>query len=215
MISRILAIVVTVLSIAFLGFARVTTFGGPNWRGMARSMKGYQFTRSEGDPPTWSVSSPNGENLGSFPVLPGAIVAALDHQSENLQAELRQLNDTEPEVSQKLESIDRQIAADREALQASVARKRQRLDQLQQEYSQLSRQVVEQTEQGQAVEDVIADRRSDVFRLTNQLEVLRADEARIEKIHRQMSDLIEQIDADLEIARRREQQLGDRLGIGP
>ncbi len=212
MVSRLLAIVVTVLSIAFLGFAGVVTLGGPNWDATARSLKDYQFTHAPGPNGQWTATSPDGESVGSSPLLPGAIVAALDDTNKKLQGQLGELNDRDPQLRDSIQKIERQIAADREALTASLARKQQQLKDLQEQTAELSDQIVQQTTQGIAVEEVVSDRRSDVFRLTNQLAVLRADEARIEQIRQQMADLIEQINADLDKARRREQQLRMRLG---
>ncbi len=212
MVSRLLAIVVTVLSIAFLGFAGVVTLGGPNWDATARSLRDYQFTHDPGPNGQWTATSPDGESVGSSPLLPGVIVAALDDANRKLQDRLGELNDREPQLRESIQNMERQISADREALTASLAQKQQLLKDLQDESARLSDQVVQQTTQGIAVEKVVSDRRSDVLRLTNQLAVLRADEARIEQIHQQMVDLIEQINADLDKARRREQQLRLRLG---
>ncbi len=212
MVSRLLAIVVTVLSIAFLGFAGVVTLGGPNWDGTARSLKDYHFTHDPGPNGQWTATSPDGESVGSSPLLPGVIVAALDDTNKKLQDQLGELNVREPQLRDSIQKMEQQMAADREALSASLARKQQQLKDLQEQSSQISNQVVQQTTQGIAVEKVVSDRRSDVLRLTNQLAVLRADEARIEQIHQQMVDLIEQINADLDKARQREQQLRLRLG---
>lgn len=211
MVSRLLAIVVTVLSIAFLGFALAAFIGGPNWDATAREMKAYQFSYTPGENAQWTATSASGESVGSSPVLPGVIVAALDDRIEKLQAQLNELNTRQPQVEENLARLNQQIEADRNALTVSIDQRRNQLGQLQQQITQLSNQVLQQTAAGFAVEQVVSNRRSDVFRLQNQLELLRADEARIAQIHRQMADLIEQIDADLAKARRREQQLRERL----
>ncbi|MGD9855711.1 MAG: hypothetical protein AB7U20_12260 [Planctomycetaceae bacterium] len=212
MVSRLLAIVVTALSIAFLGFAGVVTLGGPNWQATARSMKEYKFTKDPGPSAQWTATSPDGESVGSSKVLPSVIVGALDNKNRKLQERLGKLTSLEPQAVENLQTLEQQIAADRQALEASLVQEQQRLTQFQQQSAELSNLIVQQSAQGTAVEQVVSARRSDVFRLQNQLEVLRADEARIGQIHRQMADLIEQIDADLNKAGRREQQLRSRLG---
>jgi len=211
MVSRLLAILVTVLSIAFLGFALAVKLGGPNWDATARGMTAYQLTYVPGENAQWTATSADGESVGSSPVLPGVIVAALNDKIQKLQDQLNNLNERQPQVDENLTRLNQQIEADREALAAGIDDKRQHLAQLEQQTAQLSNQVIQQTAAGSAVEQVVSDRRSDVFRLQNQREVLRADEARIAQIHRQMADLIEQIDADLAKARRREQQLRSQL----
>jgi chromosome segregation ATPase len=211
MMSRILAVLVTVLCIAFLGFAFVVTLGGPNWEAMARSMTEYRFTQ---DPDgKWSVTTADEQQLGSSEVTASVLVSALDDKLKRLQGELTPLEEAQPQLQARTEALEQQIAADQAALTASLGQKQQFLAQLQQQRSQISGQVVQQTEQANALEQQVGDRRADVFRLTNQLTLLRADEARIEQIHRQLDDLIEQINADLGKARRREEQLRTQLGI--
>ncbi|MBX3439420.1 MAG: hypothetical protein KF861_18170 [Planctomycetaceae bacterium] len=212
MISRILAIVVTVLSVAFMGFAFVISVGGPNWASTARSMTEYSFTFAPGPNAQWTATSPDGDSVGSSPVLPSVIVGALDNKITKLQDQLNAKNNREPILQEAQQLLDRQLAADRGALTAGLEQERQRLAALQQQAAQLSNQIVQQTVQGKTVETVVSNRRADVFRLQNQLDVLRADEARIAQIHRQMADLIEQIDGDLNKAQRREQQLRQQLG---
>lgn len=208
----ILVVLIAMLSIGFMGFAGVATFGGPNWRAIASSMKDYQFIRSDGPNTTWSAISRNDDTLKTSAVLPEVIVAALDDKQTTLKTELDELSAQQPVIQQNLDSINRQIDADKPALDAHLALQAQLLVDLSEQAANLSRQVVQKTQEGEAIEKVVSDRRSDVFRQQNQLEVLRADQARINQITQQMTDLIEQIDTDLDKARRRERQLRQRLG---
>ncbi len=208
----ILVILVAMLSIGFMGFAGVATFGGPNWRAIASSMTDYQFVRSDGPNPTWSAISRSDDTLKTSVVLPEVIVAALDDKQSNLKSKLDELNAEQPQIQQNLDSLSRQINADKPALDDNLERQAKLLVQLGEQAANFSRQVVQKTQEGSAIEKIVSDRRSDVFRQQNQLEVLRADQARIDQITQQMTDLIEQIDTDLDKARRRERQLRQRLG---
>lgn len=76
--------------------------------------------------------------------------------------------------------------------------------------AETSRSVVEKTEEVQQVEDVIIARRQDVLRLQAQVEELRADIYRSERIQQQLKDLIAQVDGNLEKARRRANQLSGK-----
>lgn len=219
-ISRILAVVTAILSVAFFGFALVTTrLGGPNWQTEADKLRptpedpaGYVFTQTLGENAQWTATSTRGETVKSAKVLPDVMVAAYDHKIAALQAELNALNEEQPQLEQRKQAMEQDIAADEAALQQAVEQRKQFLQQVRQQYSDLSQQVVQKTEEGQQIEQVVEARRTDVFRLANQLEVLKADEARIEQIEQQMLDLIRQIDADLAKAERRQDQLKSRLG---
>lgn len=218
-ISRVLAVVTAVLSLAFLGFAGVTTLGGPNWRTEAAKLAptpadpaGYVFTRSLGENPQWTATATvTGETVKTATVLPDVLVAAYDHKLAALNAELNEINQEQPQLEQRKAAMEKAIAADREALARAVAERQQYLQQLRQQYAAISQQVVQKTEQGRQVEEVVEARRRDVFRLANQLELLDADHVRIQQIEQQMVDLIRQIDADLAKAQRRQEQLKTRL----
>jgi hypothetical protein len=217
--SRILAVVTAVLSIAFLGFAGVTTLGGPNWRTVAARLApttddpaGYVFTQSLGENPQWTATSTRGEAVKTATVLPDVIVAAYDHKLAALREELNQLNEEQPQLEQRKQGMEGAIQADQQALAQAVAQRQQYLEQLRQEYVAISQQVVQKSEEAQQIEQRVDARRQDVFRLDNQLELLDAHHARIEQIEQQMLDLIRQIDADLAKAERRQEQLESRLG---
>lgn len=219
-ISRILAVVSAILSVAFFGFALVTTqLGGPNWQSEAAALQGspqdpggYVFTYTRGENAQWTATSTTGEFSKSAKVLPDVIVAAYDDKIRTLQEQLTALNEELPQLEERTAQMDAAIEADLAALQQARAEREQFLAQLREQYSTLSQQVVQKTEEGQQIEQRVEDRRTDVFRLENQLQVLRADDARIEQIEQQMLDLIRQIDADLAKAQRRQAQLEQRLG---
>lgn len=219
-ISRILAVASAVLSVAFLGFALVTTrIGGPNWESEATMLAptssdpaGYVFTKSLGENAQWTAASTSGETVKTAKVLPDAVVAAYDHKLAAVKAQLTALTDEQPQLEQRKAALEAAIATDTVALQQAVVEREQFLEQLRQQYSTLSQQVVQKTDEGQQIETTVEARRMDVFRLENQLELLKTDDARIEQIQQQMVDLIRQIDADLAKATRRQEQLESRLG---
>lgn len=219
-ISRILAVVSAILSVAFFGFALVTSrLGGPNWQSEAAKLRatpqdpaGYVFTYTRGENAQWTASSTTGDFTKSAKVLPDVVVAAYDDKIRTLQSELTALKEELPQLQERTAQMDAAIAADEAALQQARTQREQFLAQLREQYATLSQQVVQKTEEGQQIEQVVEARRTDVFRVENQLQVLRADDARIEQIEQQMLDLIRQIDADLAKAQRRQQQLEQRLG---
>jgi uncharacterized phage infection (PIP) family protein YhgE len=219
-ISRILAVASAVLSVAFFGFALVTTqLGGPNWQSEAAQLQatpqdsgGYVFTYTRGENAQWTASSTTGDFTKSAKVLPDVVVAAYDDKIRTQQEQVNALNEELPQLQERTVQMDAAIAADLNALQQARAQREGYLEQLRAQYTTLSQQVVQKTEEGQQIEQVIEARRTDVFRLENQLQVLRADDARIEQIEQQMLDLIRQIDADLAKAERRQSQLEQRVG---
>ncbi len=215
-LSKALTVFLAAAAIAFLGFAGVATFGGPNWRAMAESMQGYKFVRSVGENPQWTVSTARGDSLKTTAVLPEAIVAALDDRITKQREELAALGEREQNLPKRLEDMQTSTAADLQALDGYIAAWQSELQRLRKQYHDLSVQVVQAAEQAIQIEGVVQARRGDVFRLQDQVDVVRTDEFRIQQIQRQMRNLIEQINGSLDRAEQRRDQLKRQLeGYAP
>lgn len=210
--SKVLAVFAAVASIAFMGFAGVATFGGPNWQARAAELEGYTFTLSDGDPPQWSATyDVTGERVGqASEVFPQVLAAAYDDAIRRQREEIQALTDRRPQLETQLEQYTRAIEVDKAALDARIKELRTSLEELRTAMAETSRSVVEKTEEVQQVEDVIIARRQDVLRLQAQVEELRADIYRSERIQQQLKDLIAQVDGNLEKARRRANQLSGK-----
>ncbi|QDU36764.1 Chromosome partition protein Smc [Maioricimonas rarisocia] len=207
--SKVLAVFAAVASIAFMGFAGVATFGGPNWQARAAELEGYTFTQSDDENATWSVTHDvTGERVGqASPVFPQVLAAAYDDAIRRQREEVQELTDKRPQLETQLEQYTRAIQVDKAALDARIKELRAGLEELRTAMADTSRSVVEKTEDVQQIEDVIIARRQDVLRLQAQVEELQADIYRSERIQQQLKDLIAQVDGNLAKAKRRAAQL--------
>jgi hypothetical protein len=207
-IGKALAVATAVASLAFLGFAGVSTFGGPNWEGRARSIEGYTFSRTEGENPQWTVKKHVGDvSVPANKNLAPLIAQVYDDKKKDADEELAKLTAREPLVKAEIEALGKSTVADLAAMDARAADYRKYLDQLRKDVEALAAQVDMKAADTQKLEQRIEARREDVLRLSAQLEELRADGFRIGRIQQQLKDLIQQLDGSLERARRREAQL--------
>jgi hypothetical protein len=207
-IGKALAVAMMAGSLIFLGFVGVATWlGGPNWELEAQSIEGYSFSRSAGDSPQWSAQKHVGQvQLSSNKIIEPVIVAVYDDMIKTEQG-LTPTQEAISGIEQQIAAARTEIQADLDALKARDAEIQSLLEKTDAEVVTVSQQVIAKGEEVQKIERQIQARREDVGRLMAQLEELRTDEFRIEQIQQQLQDLIQQIDASLDRAKRRQEQL--------
>lgn len=212
-IGKTLAVVTAVASLAFFGFVSVGVFGGTNWEEIADDIEAdnempYAFSLTGGESPQWTATKNVGE--GSIPgntALEPVVVAVMEDLTQTERTELDALT---PEVTRLEGAIDAAEAANAEdyaAVQAKAEELLTALDELRDEVLRTTQDAQLQAEEVQKIKDRIAARREDVLRLGAQLEEIRGDRYRIQQIHQQLTDLIQQLDGSIERAERRLEQL--------
>ena len=208
-IGKVLAVVTMAASLIFLGLVVVATrMGGTNWEREAQNIEGYSFARSTGENPQWSAQKHVGQaQLPASRNIEPVIAAVYDDK-------IKTERDGTP-TQESITAIEQQIAAARKEIQADInalntrdAEVQALLLQKNAEVVAVSQQVVAKGEEVQKLELQIKARREDVGRLQAQIDELRTDDFRISQIQQQLQDLIQQIDASLDRAKRRQSQLG-------
>lgn len=206
-ISKVLAIFVAVASLAFVGFAIATTFGGPDWTTVVQAdyFKAYRIEQAPGAETLWTaVRGSDEEQVASSRVLPEVLTRVMDEVEQNRQERIRTLKEREPLLEERIAALGAVREADEEALKNYEADQRKRLAETRQQEGETASRVVAATEESQKLEDQIAARREDVFRLRQEVEELRADQFRLEEIQAQLRDLLNQIEGNLLRAEQRE-----------
>ena len=219
-ISKILAVLVTVFSIAFLAIAGVAGVGGPNWKGIAeQELPEYQFTRTEGENPTWSVKNlETGQNVGSpSPVLAQKIVDALNEKKQQQQNRITALTQGSPNqpsipfLKQRVSTMQSFIAADIRALEESANSLRTVIANLNQQVHDAQTQLAQKAQAAEALHDEAKLRRDDVFRLQNLVKELEADRFRIVELQAKLRDVRERYLGTINRLEHRREQLKTRL----
>lgn len=213
-IGKILAVFVTVASIAFMGFAFAVRFGGPDWMKFTRSQEfqGYKIVKRDGESPVWAATQSRDESqVASNPVLPSVIAKVMDDIEQERQQEISALNEREPKLKEKAELLRRTREADQPALEAYVAGLRAALEAARNESNDLANKVLAATAEAQKLENQVSARREDVFRLEAEVNEIRADHVRLTQIRSQLEDLLKQVEGDLERAKDRSQELDAKL----
>ena len=213
--GKILVILITFASLAFAGLAIVVFYAGPNWQELAGQIEGYKFTLSTGENPTWSAVRARGdEQVATDKNLSKVIDAVLADKLKRINEETADFQSRIPPLTEELEKSKVANLADIPALEEYIKAERARLDSLNAEVAKLESQVLAETGTSQRIENIASDRREDVFRLTGQLDEIRADKFRLEAIRRQLAEELEQVLGNIERAEERQQKLGEDYNPG-
>ncbi len=214
-IGKILVVLITFASLAFAGFAILIFNAGPNWQEMAGQIKGYKFTLSAGENPTWTAVRARGDSqVASDRNLAKVIDAVLADKLKAIQDESNDFKGRIPPLTEDLERTKVANEADLPALAAYISEERVRLEALHAQVAQLEAQVLAETANAQKLENIASDRRDDVFKLNGQLTEIRADKFRLEAIKRQLAEELEQILGNIERAEERQKRLSEDLKQG-
>lgn len=209
-ISKILAVFIAVGSLAFVGLAVATTFGGPDWNAELSKpyFAGYKVSQSAGENPTWSATRADGKQVAAnIKALPAIIVKVLADARQEYAAEITRLNEREAALTPRIALLQAAMAKDKIALEQHEAELRSRLEQLRQQTSSVAGQAASAAAEAQKLENTIASRRDDIFRLRQQLEELRADMFQLNQMRVELDNQLTQVRGDLQRAEERAAQL--------
>ncbi|HVW02105.1 MAG TPA: hypothetical protein VHB77_17270, partial [Planctomycetaceae bacterium] len=91
-VGKILVVIVTFASVAFMGGTIVATWAGPNWHAIATEASDYNFDQATSESP-WTVKTRNrkDESVGQGKILAEAIIVAKKKQAQEQTEELGKL----------------------------------------------------------------------------------------------------------------------------
>lgn len=199
--SKVLAVATAFISIAVLGVVFVVFAGGPNWRGEAALLKDYEFTRQEGQTPTWSSKTRRPRSQGGAApavqtvaqnsvALGDAVVKTREDLKKVQQEEIAQLDRAIPPLQATIaEAKD----FNQKDLEAMKKREKALIDERtaqDAEIDRLSKEAIAKGQEAQAIGAEIERRRNDAFRLQNELDNLRTDRFRLTEQQKQLESLL-------------------------
>lgn len=209
-IAKILVVFVAIASLAFMGFAITATVGGPNWEEAIPQLSNYKIVLG-GDSlnPVWQATTARDEPVqgGQHKVLAKVLIACLEDQNRRDAEKIGKLTERKPLLEEKLAQIKASIAPDDAALLAYEKALREHLDNTAKEIEAASKVVIEKTDEVQQIGKRIEARYQDVLRLETQVDETRGDQFRLAEAKQQLLDQIAQVNALLERAQDRNEQL--------
>ena len=221
-IAKILTILVVIGSLGFLGFAFALERGGPNWHEYitkpgdadptAGKLPDYVFTQGEGTDPTWTVKSRADESFSSASAnLADVILAAQNHKLQRQRDEIRALEEQVAPLEARLAAIKAAQDMDQAAIQTSEKQLAADLDALNTQINEVSSQGIQRAQEAHKIRVETEYRREDIFRLHEDLEIIRTDTFVAENLQDVLRDRIHQLDGKVGRLERRYEQLKSRM----
>lgn len=225
--SKILAVATAIVSLSALGAVLVVAAGGPNWQAEANSLKDYEFTRNEGETPTWTAKTrrPRPQQGGgapaqvtvatNVPTLPEAIAKSYEQTIKERNDEKAQLDRDIPlfqaRIKEASELIQKDLAALKKKEELLIAER----DAQAAAIDKLGKDNIARSQEIKTVRGELNKRRDDAFRLKNELDALRADRFRMIEQQRQLQDLLVRMNGSNDRLARREAQLQAMGAVDP
>lgn len=206
--SKILLMLVLFTSVAFMGFAAVSSVGGPNWAREKEALTDYLFELQPGENPTWSVKTRRGgEQITSSPVLAKVIVAAQKHKIQQQNEKIEQVTKTIPPLQKAIENWTRINQVDREAMDLKAADLRAKITSLDNAITQLANEGIKISQQTLEVNQEASERRADVFRLQDQIDEIRNEKYLTQEQQKTLRDYIARIEGKVQRLQRQKESL--------
>lgn len=213
-ISKILAVFITVGSLAFVGFSIATTFGEPDpvLHLSDPVFDGYAVVKQVGGT-QWEArrASDNG-NVASSKIIYEVMVKVLSEVDQQNKQKITALQARQNQMQLRADEMTIFNKADEAAMKSYEELTRKLLAEIRAKEANVESQVANATAESQKREQSVARRREDVFRLKQQVEELKTDLYRYQEIEKQLINLQIQVEGDLQRAQDRNLQLHERLG---
>ncbi len=214
-VGKCLVVFAVGASFAFLGFAWVSLMGGPSWDAERGALPEYTIEKGAEPDGKWTVQDRvTGESVTvpSPTVQASAIVAARNDLKKKQEEEIKRLKDQTATDKQQFAEMRKFNEADAKALEARVKDLGAQLNDLNAKILKLSTEIVQRSQEAQAVRTEAAKRREDVYRLSHELEEIRADNFRADELQRKLNDQLVRLNGVVAALENRNKQLHEQIG---
>jgi chromosome segregation ATPase len=208
--GKILAVLTTLLSVAFLGFAFAARVGGPNWEGQAEALENYYVEKTSSNTGvTYTVKNRVTQEVvkKDSKVLPEVVFAAYDDEGKKLRDKIENLAPELPRLEKGLKEVKALQDVDLKAMD-------QRRNELEKSFVEVVKQIQDlSVEGGKVAQEALTSwsegelRREDVARLRNHLEELEVDHFQTQEQKKRLLDELSRLRGVLARLQRRHQQL--------
>ena len=218
-VGKILVVFVTATSLGFLAFVSALCYGGPDWLGEMRSpelQNEFVFTTERGEKVLYSVKYRRTDaSLGDkTPVMAEVVLRARKRLEEESNKKLQELSPIPQQEQDRLKGIVDLIPVDKAGVETREKNFNARIVQLWDQIQAIGNEFATLTLQTQDVLRVGEERRGEVYRLANLLELLRTDMFAAIVQQRGLQDELVRLEENKRRLDRRQNQLKQQLDNG-
>lgn len=224
-ISKCLAVLATVASLAFLGVVSLSAVGGPNYEAELSdpTLNGVVFEKNLDEATgkvTWSAQSQptagaaDGQIVKDGKVLPEVILKAQQRVQQMQSQRIQQLDKLKDQRTKQIEEAKTYYKIDLQAMAAREADLKKQLTARQKELQQIKSQIIATRDQSLKKKLEVKRRQNDIRRLGHLIAELQADRQRLLVQQQKLEVLIETLQGTNHRLRQRRQQLIERTSAG-
>jgi len=211
-LGRVLTVLMTMFSVAFMAFAISRWATIPDWSAEGRELGEYRLSRTEGETPSWTAVTRRTEDpVATSTNISEVLEKMYQHGTQVALEQAKEYNDEAPYLEQDIEAAKTSIAADEIGVQNLVDQLVAQLEQMEEQVAMLTTQAEQNKAQAQKLQQERERRRSDVFRLHEELIQIRTDSFRAEQLQTHLVDMINRLQGSVIKLQTRQQQLQESL----
>ncbi len=211
-IGRVFTVLTAISSVAFMAFAISRWATVPDWAYEARQLEDFKLTRTEGETPSWSASTRlSGESVSTSTNLAQVLEAMYRRGTQDAQAELTIYQQEKPLLEEEIKAAKVSIEQDSLAASTKADKLVAELDRLHELVNQLTTQAELAKANAQKIQEQRKRRRSDVYRVREELAEVETDQYRAIQLQKQIIDMIRRVQGNFVKLQTRHQQLKKSL----
>lgn len=214
-LGRILVVLIAAASLAFAAFALSLATGGHNWEADTQGplAERYEFGIQPGEIPNYTVSDPlTKQSLATSPIRAVVVNKALQEINKELTEKKATLDKESEQFSKDIPIIKELRAKDEAALVAQQDVLLKQLEAVKQKILAATDEAAKKAAEVQEVRMTAQQRREEVFRLKNQLEVLRTDVFAATQQKKALEDELLRLEENFGRLERRQEALKAQVG---
>jgi chromosome segregation ATPase len=175
--SKVLVVMIALGSLGIAAFAAALVTGGPNWEAIAQSPEISKFvsiSRTDTGQYTGTMRV-SGEQVGSSANLADVVIKSQQKVLSDLRARVTELQPKVEQLTTASAAVVETVEKDKAGLEAHAALWSKQLQALSDEIARLTAELSQKASQNTQIQQELGERRFEVLRLHNQLELLRDD----------------------------------------
>ena len=211
-IGRVSTIMVTMFSVAFMAFAISRWATVPDRVSEARELTEFTLTKTEGETPSWSASTRlTGESVSTSSNMSEVLEAMYKRSTTDAQAVLTEYQEEIPFLEEDLSSAKSSIEEDSKAVATKSKQLVAIMEQLDEVVETVSAEATREKATAQKTQETRERRRSDVYRVHEELAQVNTDQFRAVQLQKQLTDMIRRVQGNVIKLQTRQQQLKESL----
>ncbi|MBL4883153.1 MAG: hypothetical protein JKY95_01285 [Planctomycetaceae bacterium] len=211
-IGRVFTVLVAMSSVAFMSFAISRWVTIPDRASEARQLDEFTLTKTEGETPSWSAAKRlSGESVSTSINMSEVLEAMYKRGTQDAQTELTLHQEEIPFLEKDIAAAKASIEQDTAAVVTRAEQLLAQMKQLDELVDKLTTDAEREKAVAQKTQQTRERRRSDVYRVREEIAEVVSDKFRASQLKSQLTDMVRRVQGNVVKLQTRQQQLKESL----